>query len=139
VPRECIEKCTVCGDSRVIKHQYVNGKCARCGADVNAPDGKTGIPPLILAAFDGEVEEVRALLKGGANVNICTDETPLMAAARKGYDAEHVEIVKILLAHGADVNATDPLGSSAVRLAQRKGLSNMVNLLESHGGRYLGA
>jgi ankyrin repeat protein len=62
-----------------------------------------------------------------------------MAAARKGYDAEHVEIVKILLAHGANVNATDPLGSSAVRLAQRKGLSKMVNLLESHGGRYLGA
>jgi hypothetical protein len=138
-PSECVEKCTVCGNSRDMKHQYANGKCTRCGTDVNAPDRKTGIPPLIWAALEGEVEEVRALLKGGANVNICTDETPLMAAAKKGYDAKHIEIVEILLAHGADVNATDRYGSSAVRIAQRKGLAKMVALLASHGGRYLGA
>ena len=82
---------------------------------------------------------MKALLAAGANVNICTDETPLMVAAKKGYDPEHTEIVKLLLAHGVDVNATDRYGSSALRLAQRKGLTKMVELLVAHGGKYLGA
>ncbi|MDR2848421.1 MAG: ankyrin repeat domain-containing protein [Bacteroidales bacterium] len=138
VAGKCEKKCSVCGDRKKTEHLYNNGNCTRCGVDINAPDNN-GIPPLIWAAVEGNVEEVKSLLIGGANVNICTDETPLMAAAAKGYDSSHIEIVKLLLAHGANVNATDRYGSSALRLAQRKGITKMVELLAAHGGKYLGA
>lgn len=138
IPGKCEEECTVCGETQKIKHSYNNGKCTRCGTDINA-SGDNGIPPLIWAALEGNVKEVKALLIGGADVNICNDETPLMVAAKKGYDSEHIEIVKLLLSHGANVNATDLYGSSALRLAQRKGLTKMVDLLAAHGGKYLGA
>jgi hypothetical protein len=139
VEAKCEEKCAVCGTTREISHQYASGKCVRCGRSIDVPVSGS-IPPLLQAAFDGEVETVRKLIAAGANVNLLfPDETPLMAAARHGYDAEHKEIVRILLDAGANINATDQYGSSAVRLAQRKGLNDMVNYLTSRGGWYLGA
>ena len=139
VEGKCEEKCAVCGATRTIAHQYAGGICVRCGWSIDAP-GPNGIPPLLQAAYDGDVEKVRKVIAAGANVNLCVpDETPLMAAAKKGYDAEHKEIVRTLLDAGANINATDMYGSSALRLAQRKGLKDMVDYLASRGGRYLGA
>jgi ankyrin repeat protein len=97
------------------------------------------------AAYDGDVEKVRFLISAGANVNIQflfhaganerirSGGTSLMAAVGR-YDEKHIEIVKILLANGANVNATDFRGFSALRLAQRYGFFKMVDLLASHGG-----
>lgn len=139
VAGKCEEKCKVCGETRSVPHSYANGKCTRCGISIEEPVNGS-IPPLLWAALEGDVDTVKELIKGGADVNrFGPDETPLIAAARKGYDDDHMEIVKLLLDAGADVNATDCYGSSAVRLAQRKGLTRMVNYLQSRGGRYLGA
>ncbi|MDR0593262.1 MAG: ankyrin repeat domain-containing protein [Bifidobacteriaceae bacterium] len=105
------------------------------GADVNAR-GTSGITALIWAAYHGDAATARALIDAGADVNqFGADESPLMAAARKN----HLDVVELLLDRGADVDATDFYGSSAVRLAQRKGLTRMVAYLKSRGGRYLGA
>jgi len=139
VPNKCQEKCTICGFTKDIEHQWANGICVRCGADINKGNSKISTPPLIWEVLEGNLEKVQTLLKGGAKVDVFYEETPLMAAARKGYDEKHIEIVKLLLAHGANVNATDIYGSSALRLAQRKGLTKMVELLASYGGKYLGA
>lgn len=137
---KCEEKCMICGNTRPADHQYADGKCRQCGADIDS-DGVNGIPPLIWAALEGDVKEVKFLLAAGANTNVKVSdgETALMAAAKKGYDQAHMEIVELLIAHGADVNATDVYGSSAVRLAQRKGLTKVVEFLTVHGGKYLGA
>ena len=58
---------------------------------------------LFAACRNGQAREVRRLLSGGADVD-CVDEegsTPLMAASANG----HVEVVDMLLAAGATVNA----------------------------------
>ncbi|KAJ1474209.1 ankyrin repeat-containing domain protein, partial [Baffinella frigidus] len=60
---------------------------------------------LISAAGDGKLEEVRTLIRAGADINEKDEfgSTPLHAAARH----KHLEVVRILLGAGADKNAKD--------------------------------
>jgi ankyrin repeat protein len=70
---------------------------------------------LLLAARAGDASRVRALLKQDANVRV-TDEngkTPLIWAAEKG----RTEIVRLLLAAGADAQTRDNEGLTASELA----------------------
>jgi ankyrin repeat protein len=75
----------------------------KAGADPESPnaDGETA---LHLVARSGNVEAAKLLLKAGANVDAVEQfggQTPLMwAAARR-----HPQMVELLLANGADVNA----------------------------------
>jgi ankyrin repeat protein len=55
---------------------------------------------LIRAAYDGNVEHVRALIQAGADVNHRMNSTALCNAALRGHD----EIVRMLIEAGADVN-----------------------------------
>jgi ankyrin repeat protein len=55
---------------------------------------------LIRAAYDGNVEHVRALIQAGADVNHRMNSTALCNAASRGHD----EIVRMLIEAGADVN-----------------------------------
>jgi ankyrin repeat protein len=85
------------------------------GADPNAR-GRAGFTPLIVASRSN-VAMVRALLAHGADVNGKNrgEQTALMEAARNGQ----VEIVRFLIDTGADVNAVDYLGYTAIKNAQR--------------------
>jgi ankyrin repeat protein len=112
------------------------------GASVNpmSDDGSA----LLMAAWGGHEPMVQLLLQAGADVNLASasGETPLMAAAYKGFAA----IAELLLGHGADVNAqtsrgtTDfvnispPVcGESALHLAAAEGHRRVVELLLTHG------
>ncbi len=62
-----------------------------------------GMTALLLAAREGNIDTVRALLTGGVNVNqtSASDQTsPLVIAITNG----HYDLAKILLDHGADAN-----------------------------------
>src|SRR5690348_8404402 len=59
------------------------------------------------------------------------DDMPLHIAARRGDDDD----IKILVAHGADVNATGDLGSTALHYAASRGRKTTVQILLSLGAR----
>ena len=62
------------------------------------------------AATDGNVSRMRWLQMAGVNVNPHGAPPPLMLAAREG----RVNAVRYLLDHGADVNAYDVSGNTAL-------------------------
>jgi hypothetical protein len=79
----------------------------------------------------GNVENVRALLDGGADVNYANHKgvTALQKAALKGYAG----IVKLLLERGADVNARQDSGTTALIISAAKGHADVVKALLEAG------
>ncbi len=67
--------------------------------------GADGFAPLSLAVFFGHRETVEALLAGGAEVNVASRETMKVTPLHSAAAARQLEIARLLLAHGANVNA----------------------------------
>jgi len=90
-----------------------------------------GWTDLHYAAYEGDVERVKKLLKKGANPNTQSKDgyTPLLVAAMEG----HVEVVRLLLEHGADPNAKDINGDTPLHWAAFVGRVDMVKLLLERG------
>lgn len=113
----------------------------RHGADLNAT-GEWGNTPLyfLLRYHDLEREPdvargLRWLLAHGADPNVRCGrerETSVHMAARSG---QNVEIVKLLLEHGADVHALRGDGRTAWVLARRSGFDDVAAALEEAGAR----
>jgi len=89
-------------------------------------------PPLVSAAGRDDLPEVRRLLEGGTPVTASDSilgTTALLAAAGHGY----VEVVRLLLSHGADVNARSG-GWTPLPLALSRGVApEVARLLVAHG------
>jgi ankyrin repeat protein len=101
------------------------------GAKANAAN-RYGVTPLTLAATNGSGAIAGALLKAGAspNVTVGEGETILMAAARAG----NVETIKVLVAHGADVNAAEQWqGQTALVYAAVENHADAVKVLVELG------
>ncbi len=86
---------------------------------------------LINAASEGDIEKVKALLEGGADVNIKSDSgtTPLISASFGGY----TDIMQLLIENGADVNAKLNIGTTALNHAAFYGHTSAVKLLLDNG------
>ena len=99
---------------------------------VNAysPDGFT---PLGFAVFFSQPENVKALLDAGADVNLPSREsmkvTPLASAAA----AKQTELARVLIAHGANVNARGASGHVPLHEASANGNVELVKLLIDSG------
>ena len=132
-------------------------KLAARGANVNAKMTKKvnlnntrmnelGATPFMLAALTADADLMRTLAKLGADPSLTNVEksTPLMMAAGlatrspgedAGTEAEVLEAVQVALDLGADVNAIDINGETAVHSAAYKNLPNVVKLLTSKGAK----
>jgi ankyrin repeat protein len=99
-------------------------------ANAWSPDGFT---PVGLAAFFGHPSTARILVDAGADVGaVARNEMqvqPLHAAAA----AKEIEIIRMLLDHGADPNARQQAGYTALMECARGGRDDMVSLLLAHG------
>jgi ankyrin repeat protein len=99
---------------------------------VNAysPDGFT---PLGFAVFFSQPEIVKALLDAGADVNLPSREsmkvTPLASAAA----AKQTDLARVLIAHGANVNARAASGHIPLHEASANGNVELVKLLIESG------
>jgi len=83
---------------------------------------------LAMAAGAGDVGMVRMYLDHGTPVDVrnCEGTTGLHAAAAGG----HVDVIRFLIAAGADVNAVDRMGDSPLRVSNSP---EGTRLLQSHG------
>lgn len=106
----------------------------------------TGTTPLLRAAKGGDVEAVKFLLEHGADPKLTTRSgiNSLMAAAGLGTKEEDttgrfktedeiIETVALCLKAGADVNAQDSRGQTALIGAAEKGYNKVIQYLADHG------
>lgn len=99
------------------------------GADVNVK-GKKGETALANAADWGDVDGARMLIEKGADLNVpdYRGYTPLMLAAHR--DRDQLDLVRLLLAHGAIPNATGE-EETAATLAAKRGDTELARLLKT--------
>ncbi len=97
------------------------------GADANASSGESGETPLTSnIKHNGSEEILRTLLEHGASARPKSFEPPLVSAVQVGA----TEKVRMLLDHGADINATAPFtDSTPLMLAATYGHLGMAKML----------
>src|SRR5438093_1270744 len=132
-------------------------KLAAQGANLNAKMTKKshlnntrlhelGATPFMLAALTADAELMRTLAALGANPLLpnADNSTPLMVAAGlatrshgedAGTESEVLEALQVALDLGADVNAVDNNGETAMHAAAYKNLPRVVKVLAAKGAR----
>jgi ankyrin repeat protein len=106
----------------------------------------TGQTPFLRAALAGDVAAMRLLLTNGADPNLATPAgtTPLMAAAGVNWvvaqtytesPQSSLEAIELCLDEGADVNAKNSMGLTAVLGAANRGANDIIRLLVANGAR----
>ena len=123
-------------DARLLKHPPRFGYTA----DRQRPAGAT---PFLLAARAGDAGVMQVLVKAGASPRLAADDmtTTLMAAAGVGRnltesrvtEEQTLRAVRLALELGADVNAANRDGDTALHGAARIKSPALVQLLVDHG------
>lgn len=143
------------GSGNLTSLQFVK-ELVRLGANVNeriekggSGRGKlstTGATPFLMASKTADLSLLKTLVELGANPHLTNQDecTPLMAAAgigtiapteEAGTEPEVLETIEYLLALGADVNAVDQNGETAMHGAAYKSLPLVVERLAQKGAR----
>jgi cytohesin len=106
---------------------------------------RAGATPFFVAAENADAATMRMLLEAGANPTLATDDktTPLMVAAGLGHGGDRyerfwssdraLEAVRFLVEHGADVNAQNEAGFTALHGTAFVGADTAAEYLVSHG------
>jgi ankyrin repeat protein len=116
--------------------------------NINVAPGST---PLYRAVRAVDFEAVKVLVDAGANPGqpIQDGSTPLMAAAGlgapRGGDEEvteagdrndPVDVIRVIVEKGADVNAANDLGMTAAHYAVQRGSERIIEYLASRGAKF---
>jgi len=102
-----------------------------------------GSTTLLKAATTSDVELVKILLDAGANPHLTNQQktNTLMAAAGLNWKAiasigteeESIEVIRMLMAKGVDVNAANDLGETAMHGAAQRGANKVIQFLADNG------
>lgn len=103
----------------------------KAGADIDAYDDR-GFTPLILAAYNGQLATVEALIARGANA--CRPDRDQGNTAQMGvaFKGENVIAARLLKA-GCDVNARNHAGQTALMMAALFNRTVQVDMLLAAG------
>lgn len=98
-----------------LNHRRYHWLFAIIIALASSATGAGDIPDIVRLAQGGKLEEVRALLDAGTDIETSDPRgrTPLIAAAMNG----HLDLVKLLLERGANINAYADYYGTAVFIA----------------------
>jgi len=94
---------------------------------------RDGFTPLGLATFFGHKDTVEALLAAGANVNLKSNNALTASPLQSAAVMNQIEIAKLLLAKGADVNITGESGYTPLHEVAGSGRLEFAKLLLDHG------
>jgi len=95
-----------------------------------------GFMPLGLAVFFGHLQTVEVLLAAGAEVNTASRETMKVTPLHSAAAARQVAIARLLISHGADVNAGQAeSGFTPLHEAAANGDIELATLLLEHGAK----
>ena len=130
----------------VAKGANVNARMTRRVNLTNTRLNELGATPYLVAAMTADADYMKALVELGADPLLTNDEgtTGLMTAAglgtrSPGEDAgtedEVVEAMQVALDHGADINAIDDNGETAMHGAAYKNLPRAVKFLADKGAK----
>lgn len=93
--------------------------------------GLFGERPLDIAATRGNLDEIYALVDGGADINAAGElgNTPLHEATSQG----HYDAIRVLLLLGARTDIRNEWGQTALDIASLRKREKLVDLLTSKG------
>ena len=92
-----------------------------------------GFSPLGLASFFGQLEAARLLIEHGARVNQPSNNPQKVMPLHSAAAGQHLEVAKLLLAAGAEVDAVQEGGFTPLMSAAQNGQVEMMSLLLDHG------
>ncbi|HET9195953.1 MAG TPA: ankyrin repeat domain-containing protein [Vicinamibacterales bacterium] len=106
----------------------------------------TGQTPFLRAALSGDTATMKLLVQRGADPNLPTlaGTTPLMAAAGVNWTVGQtytespqalIDAVNLCLELGADINATNSMGLTALLGAANRGSNDIIELLVKRGAK----
>ncbi len=130
----------------VAKGADVNARITRRVNLTNTRFHDIGATPYLQAAITADAEYMKHLVELGADPSLKNAEgsTALMTAAGlgtrspgedAGTEEEVIEAMQVALDHGADINAVDENGETAMHGAAYKNLPEAVKFLASKGAR----
>jgi len=86
--------------------------------------------PIVFAARNGNYRLVKALLKYGADPNLCC--CSCITSLHEAILGRHIKIVQLLLENGADVNKYYDTEMNSLELAKKVGDDKIIKIIQQY-------